>query len=146
MTIIRLLPHHAPLMAEVERLCFPVPWTVGMIRSELESDLTYYIAAMENGRLLGYAGMESVLDEGHINNVAVDPAFRRRGIASVLVCRLITRARELELSFLTLEARVSNVGARALYERLGFAGQGIRRGYYETPKEDAVIMTLRFLG
>ena len=94
--------------------------------------------------VLGYVGMMFVLDEGYISNVAVSPEHRRQGIASALIGELLRRAEELRLSFVTLEVRESNAPAIALYERFGFAPVGRRKGYYDAPKEDAILMT-RFL-
>ena len=85
-----------------------------------------------------------MLDEGYINNVAVRPDCRRMGIATALLEALRRQGLEKGLSFLTLEVRESNRGARALYAGLGFAEAGQRRGYYLHPKEDAIIMTLEF--
>ena len=87
-------------------------------------------------------GLDFVLDEGYVTNVCTAPAFRRRGVASALIDGVAARGRELGLSFITLEARVSNAAARSLYAGKGFTEAGIRPGYYERPKEDAVIMTL----
>ena len=85
--------------------------------------------------------MQTVLDEGYIGNVAVRPAFRRRGIADALLDALETLGRERELSFLTLEVRAGNAPAIALYEKNGYAQTGRRPGYYDHPKEDAILMT-----
>ena len=87
--------------------------------------------------------MMTVLDEGYISNVAVSPAFRRRGIASALIRALLDRARERNLSFVTLEVRESNAAAIALYEGFGFRPVGRRKNYYDAPKEDAWIMWRR---
>ena len=92
--------------------------------------------------MAGYAGLMHVLDEGYINNVAVDPALRRRGTADALLDELERRCRALCLSFATLEVRAGNAPAIALYEKHGYRSVGLRRRYYEKPVEDAVIMTL----
>ena len=88
--------------------------------------------------------MQYVLDEGYINNIAVSPSYRRRGVASALMDRLIDSARGLSLAFLTLEVRCGNHAAISLYEKYGFERVGLRRGYYEKPREDALLMTLFF--
>jgi len=127
--------------AALERECFSMPWSEGMIAEELEGGGGHYIAALSGGRLIGYAGMRAVLDEGYITNVAVAPDFRRRGVARALIGALETWARERDLAFLTLEVRVSNDAALALYRGLGFEEAGVRPGYYIKPDEDAIIMT-----
>ena len=144
MVLVRLTEALIPQMEELERICFSMPWSAEMIRSELENPSCLYLAALEGDTLLGYIGVQTVLDEGYINNVAVRPEYRRRGIASALISLLIEQAREIGLAFLTLEVRASNDAARALYEKLGFSPVGRRRNYYEKPREDAILMTIFF--
>ena len=116
-----------------------------MLREHLDNQCAAAIAAMgEDGTLLGYAGLLVVLDEGYITNVAVRPAFRRQGIASELLAVFERFARANHLAFLTLEVRASNAAAVALYEKQGYVRAGLRRNYYEHPKEDAIIMTREF--
>ena len=98
----------------------------------------------EDGTLLGYAGLLVVLDEGYITNVAVRPAYRRQGIASDLLGVFERFARGHQLTFLTLEVRASNAPAIALYEKYGFQRAGVRPNYYQSPREDAIIMTREF--
>lgn len=131
-------------IAEIERECFSVPWTERMLRSQLDGERGVFLAACEGGTVLGYAGLIYVLDEGYISNVAVAPAHRRRGVADALMEALIRRARTLKLAFLTLEVRETNASAIALYFKHGFRVAGRRRGYYEKPREDALLMTLEF--
>ena len=92
---------------------------------------------------LGYAGVNTVLDEGYINNVAVAPQFRRQGVADELIAALVRFGRA-KLAFLTLEVRASNAPAIALYAKHGFREAGRRKNYYDDPKEDAILMTLEF--
>ena len=91
--------------------------------------------------MAGYAGLQTVLDEGSITNVAVLPEFRRRGAARALLEELLARGKAMDLAFLTLEVRASNAPAIALYTGLGFQEVGRRRGYYEAPREDALLFT-----
>lgn len=135
---------HLPQIAELERECFSLPWTEKMLRAQLDGERHVFLAALEGGTVLGYIGLAHVLDEGYISNVAVASAYRRRGVAGALVAELIRRARALSLAFLTLEVRESNAPAAALYAKHGFRLAGRRRGYYEKPREDALIMTLHF--
>lgn len=127
----------------LEKLSFSMPWSEGMIMGELINPLSNYIAAVDyEGRLLGYAGLQCVLDEGYIANIAVFPEWRRQGIADALINELIGYGKNNELSFLTLEVRVSNMAAISLYRKHGFSIEGRRKRYYDKPEEDAYIMTL----
>lgn len=128
-------------VAELEKLCFSDPWSLRSLRSELKNERAVYYTAVENGEVLGYAGLHNIWGEGHITNVAVSPLHRRRGIASLLVQALVSYADAQELDFLTLEVRASNLAAIALYEGFGFQHMGARPGYYSHPREDALIMT-----
>ncbi len=135
---------HIPQIAALERACFSHPWSEDALRDELWNDSAVVVVAEgEDGTVLGYAGLQTVLDEGYINNVAVDPRFRRQGVAGQLV-EAFLRFGAARLAFLTLEVRASNAPAIALYEKYGFTQAGRRRDYYDDPKEDALLMTLRF--
>ena len=136
---------HVPQIEAIEQACFSVPWTSGQILSQLKDDTHEFLAALDNtGKVLGYVGMMTVLDEGYIANVAVDPAHRRRGIGDRLIERLTEIAAERRLSFVTLEVRAGNRPAIALYEKHGFVPVGLRRNYYTQPREDALLMTKTF--
>ena len=126
---------------QLEQLCFSVPWPRDALRSQLPDDNHVFLAATDGGRVLGYVGMMFVLDEGYISNVAVAPAFRRRGIADALIAELLRRADALSLSFVTLEVREHNIPAISLYENCGFVRVGLRKNYYQKPCENAVLMT-----
>ena len=102
------------------------------------------MALDDSGRVVGYAGLQVVLDEGYITNVAVRPECRRMGVASQLLQVFLNFAKANKLAFLTLEVRASNYDAIALYGSRGFRSVGRRKNYYEHPKEDAIIMTLEF--
>lgn len=128
-------------LEELEQQCFSVPWTREQLESQLPDARHVFLAAEEDGRLLGYVGMMTVLDEGYISNVAVAPEARRRGIARALVSALLSRAEELSLSFVTLEVREHNEPAIVLYAGLGFVPVGLRKNYYDSPKENAILMT-----
>ncbi len=140
-SVIDAQPRHLDALLEMERLCFSVPWTRAQLEAELPDAHHEFLVAESGDQLLGYIGMMHVLDEGYISNVAVAPGSRRQGIASALITALLRRAQEKELAFVTLEVRASNAPAIALYERFGFEPVGRRKGYYEMPKEDAVLMT-----
>ena len=144
-TIVPMTYDHVPQVAEIERLCFSDPWSERMLREHLDNQCAAALVALgEDGTVLGYAGLLVVLDEGYITNVAVRPAFRRQGIAADLLAVFDRFARGNHLAFLTLEVRASNAPALALYEKLGYRRMGLRKNYYEHPKEDAVIMTREY--
>ena len=135
---------HVPQVAALERACFSRPWSEAMLENELWNDSAVVIVAEgEDGTVLGYAGLQTVLDEGYINNVAVAEAYRRQGVADELIAAFV-RFGQAKLAFLTLEVRASNAPAIALYAKHGFAEAGRRKNYYDDPKEDAILMTRNF--
>ena len=135
---------HIPQIAALEKTCFSHPWSEELLRQALWNEAAAIVVAEgEDGTVLGYAGVSTVLDEGYIDNVAVDPRFRRQGVADELVAAL-ARFGRAKLAFLTLEVRASNAPAIALYAKHGFQQAGRRKHYYDDPKEDAIIMTLEF--
>ena len=140
-------PADLPRLAELEALCFPEPRSREALLAELSDPSRHLLLAAWLGEeLAGYAGLDFVLDEGYITDVAVFPAFRRRGAARALLEELARRGRELGLSFLSLEVREGNAPARALYASMGYRAAGRRRDFYRSPREDAVIMTLPLAG
>lgn len=145
MTIVNVTASLLEQVEELEKRCFSLPWTWEMLMSQLPDDEHEFLAAVdENGKLLGYVGMMTVLDEGYISNVAVDPDNRRQGIGEKLIRELLERCRLRQLSFVTLEVREHNEPAIALYSKMGFVPVGLRKNYYEAPKENAILMTLTF--
>jgi len=130
-----------PQIECLEEQCFSLPWTLDMLRSQLPDGQHVFLAALDGERVLGYVGMMTVLDEGYISNVAVDPTARRQGLGERLIAALLERAEERCLAFVTLEVRESNVPAIALYQKHGFRPVGLRKNYYEQPKENALLMT-----
>ena len=134
-------PSDLDRLEELERQCFSVPWTREQLENQLPDAQHVFLVAIEDGRVLGYVGMMEVLDEGYISNVAAAPEARRRGIGRALVSELLDRAETLSLSFVTLEVREHNEAAIALYAGLGFVPVGLRNNYYDSPKENALLMT-----
>jgi ribosomal-protein-alanine N-acetyltransferase len=124
----------------IERLSYPTPWSRSMFAGELAKPASMCLGAFEGGRLAGYLIISRYVDAWHVMNIAVDPEFRRRGIATALLEKLFELTDDGGRRGYTLEVRVSNEGAIKLYERLGFTGRGIRRGYYTDNREDALIM------
>lgn len=129
-------------LAELDKICFAVPWSEQSFIDETENELASYRVAVKDGDVIGYVGYWKVVDEGHITNIAVVPEYRRSGIASELLSQIIKAAYDEKLYLLTLEVRKSNIAAQKLYEKFGFVPLGERKNYYHSPTEDAVIMTL----
>jgi len=135
---------HVDQIAALEKECFSTPWSVTMLEDALYNDAASFIVAEDtDGNVIGYAGLNVVLDEGYINNIAVEEAARRHGVASALL-DVYCRFAAVNLAFLTLEVRKSNAAAIGLYEKYGFQQAGLRKGYYQHPREDALIMTRYF--
>ena len=126
----------------MERACFSDPWSREVLAAQLPDARHEFLVAERDGLLLGYIAMMCVLDEGDVSNVAVAPEARRRGVGRALLAGMLARARKRALSTVTLEVREHNAAAIALYGAAGFEPVGRRRGYYEHPREDAVLMTL----
>ena len=139
--IIQAEKRHLDALQHLEQQCFSIPWTREQLEAELPDEHHEFLVAEAGEEVLGYVGMMFVLDEGYISNVAVAPGYRRRGIGAALITELLRRAEALSLAFVTLEVRESNVPAAALYESFGFVPVGRRKGYYDAPKEDAILMT-----
>ena len=131
---------HVAQVAELETVCFSDPWSEKSIAGELSNPLSLWIVAMEENALAGYVGSQSVMGESDMMNVAVAPAFRRRGVAENLIKTLITELAARGNHSLTLEVRAGNAPAIALYQKLGFTQAGHRPNYYRNPKEDALIL------
>ena len=129
-------------LAEIEKECFSLPWSEASFREELDRDGSFFLVARLDGEIAGYVGLQFVLDEGYITNVAVRRELRRRGVGKCLMESIIKIARDMPLSFVSLEVRESNFGAIALYEGLGFKTMGVRKDFYEKPRENGLIMTL----
>ncbi len=124
----------------IEQRAYHTPWSRSMFASELAKVTSICLGAFEGDRLVGYIVNSRYVDAWHVMNVAVDPDFQRRGIASRLLERLFELTGEDDGRGYTLEVRVSNKEAIKLYEKLGFERHGIRRGYYTDNREDALIM------
>jgi len=132
-----------PAVLRIEREAFPEPWSRRLFEDELAQRTSRsYRAAWVGHDLVGYAGQMSIDDEAHVNNVAVDPAWHGRRLGTVLLLDLVRTALERDARHLTLEVRVDNGPALALYRRFGMAPVGVRPDYYPEGG-DALIMWVR---
>ena len=132
----------------IEEASFTNPWTREMYMAELENaGVSYcYLARNAEGQIVGFCSFWRVMDELHINNLAVLPRDRRGGAATALLEHVLREGARLGAARATLEVRRSNEPARILYERFGFAVAGIRRAYYTKPVEDAIVLWREGLG
>ena len=130
-------------VVEIEKECFSVPWSKQGFMDALQKTDAYYIVAVTDDRVVGYCGAYGVCDEADINQVAVTGNYRRSGIGERMVRQLLDGLKERGYLYTTLEVRKSNTAAIALYEKLGFVSEGIRKNFYEKPTEDAIIMWKR---
>ena len=132
---------HVAQVAELEKICFgSAAWSEKSIASELNNALSLWIVAVEDEKVLGYVGSQTVMGETDMMNVAVHPDYRKQGIATGLITELIGALKKRESHCLTLEVRASNEPAKNLYKILDFEEIGIRKNYYRNPREDALIL------
>ena len=136
---------HIKDLALHEKQCFSVPWSAGALRAELEKENSRFFVAITRNEVSGYIGANNVLGEVYIDNIAVFYNYRGFGIGTALLKHLIKVSEEENCEFITLEVRESNSDAIKLYEKLGFKNVGVRKNFYDRPKEDGIIYT-KFLG
>ena len=142
--VVTMAEEHISALAQLERECFSDPWSEKALAEELSNPNAVFRVALIDGEVAGYVGMLHVLDEGDICNVAVFDRFRRKGVASALIQHLVDYGVENQLSFITLEVRESNIGAQKFYETMGFETIGVRKNFYDNPKEHAILMNKTF--
>ena len=144
--VVPMTADHLDELERLERICFSRPWSRKMLSEELANECAAFLVAVEpvTEKVVGYAGLLVMADEGYITNVAVFPEYRRRGVAEQLLAVFDRFARGNRLAFLTLEVRPSNTAAVALYRKWGFEEVGRRKNYYELPREDALILTKEY--
>lgn len=131
---------HVPQVVAIEQESFSVPWSAKSFVDALALDHVLFCAALDGARVAGYCGIYLAADEGEITNVAVSADYRRRGIGRMLVGHVAGEAARRGAERIFLEVRQSNEPAIRLYEGLGFVPAGIRKGFYERPREDALVM------
>ncbi|MHB8060026.1 MAG: ribosomal protein S18-alanine N-acetyltransferase [Gaiellaceae bacterium] len=125
---------------EIEKECYGLPWSRAMFAGELIKSSSICVGAFRLERVIGYLIVSLYVDDWHIMNLAVDPAWRRRGVAALLLDDFFARSEGGRERGYTLEVRRSNDAAIRLYEKFGFVARGIRRGYYVDDHEDALVM------
>jgi ribosomal-protein-alanine N-acetyltransferase len=128
---------------EISSLSFSIPWSKDSYIQELTNPIARYLVAKIDDKVVGFVGTWIVLDESHITNIAIHPNYRKQGIGSSLLEEFLKYCKSQGCIAFTLEVRNSNKAARTLYEKYNFKQEGIRKGYYEDTKEDAIIMWLR---
>jgi ribosomal-protein-alanine N-acetyltransferase len=139
--IVPLRRRHLRAVLRIESQVYPRPWSLPLFMSELNLRTSrVYVAARIDGVIVGYAGLMVAGDEAHVTNIAVDPAWQRNKVGSRLLAHLFRATVAQGARHLTLEVRVSNVGAQTMYRRFGFEPAGIRKNYYAESKEDALVM------
>jgi len=134
-----MAPDDLPVVIAIEIASFTAPWSVQSYRSELANNKSAaYLVARVDGTIAGYGGIWVIMDEAHITTLAVEENYRRRGIASLLLEKLHSKAVQMGAHRILLEVRQSNFAARSLYEKYGFSVAAVRRRYYLD--EDGLLM------
>ncbi len=129
-----------PAVARLEKEAFSTPWSEKAFYESMKLYYSLFLVAEEDEEIAGYAGMYIVADEGDVTNIAVFEKWKRHGIGTLLVEKLLEEAKKRGATCATLEVRKGNIPAIVLYEKHGFQSVGIRKNFYDNPKEDAVIM------
>ena len=133
-------PEDIPKIAEIERLCFTTPWSEEAFASQLTSNPVFKVLTVD-GEIAGYAVIDTqILPESELFNIAVSPEYRGKGLSKLLMDSALEDARKRGAETVLLEVRASNAAAIGLYEKYGFVQNGVRKGYYSCPKEDAILM------
>lgn len=140
MEIVFAESRHLDAIVEIERENFSLPWSKSSFEAELNCDSAVFLAAVEGEKTVGFAILRTFETEGEIYNIAVAAACRRHGTGDKLMLRLMDEASRRGVETVFLDVRESNTAARNMYKKHGFCDMSIRRGYYDAPKEDAVIM------
>ncbi len=127
-------------LLKIEKKSFVSHWNKQTFFEEFTSENGHYLVAKIDGKIVGYSGFRHVLDEGHITTLAVHPKYRKKGIGTQIIAKLIEDAKAKNLKKLFLEVRQSNLPAQKIYKSLGFKVIDRRREYYQHPLEDALVM------
>ena len=143
--IIPMQKEHIKDIVELEKQCFSEPWSENALAEELDNNCAVFFIAIINNKLAGYMGMHNICSQGYITNIAVFEQYRKKGIASSLIEKIINYAVNNNMEFISLEVRKSNIPAISLYDKYEFKQMGIRKNFYKKPCEDAIIMTRYFV-
>jgi ribosomal-protein-alanine N-acetyltransferase len=139
--LVAMKRRHLRGVLKIEQQVYPRPWSLGLFLSELALRQTrIYVVAKVGTTVVGYAGLMLVAGDGHVTTIAVDPAWHRQAIGTRLLLALHRAGVADGCTGLTLEVRVSNDAAQAMYRRFGYAPAGIRKNYYSESNEDALVM------
>ena len=141
MRLIKVGGEHLESLARLESLCFAHPMSLDNLKMLLPDGIgDGFVMLDDKDEAVAYGGVIFVLDEGQILNIATHPDHRRRGYGRIIMDSILALAKEKSISFVTLEVRESNAAAIGLYESLGFYVVGRLKGYYDTPREDGLIL------
>lgn len=134
--------NHIRTISELEKICFSQPWSENSLSEELDNRTAHFLVAEnETGTVMGYIGVFVVCESCYISNVAVFPDFRRSGVGKALLDAASETAKEFGAESVSLEVRPSNTAAIQLYISSGFEEVGLRKNFYRSPVEDALILT-----
>ena len=139
----RMTDEDVEALAAIEEATFSMPWKPDDFREMIVKDEVVYLVVEEDGEIVGGAGIRNILGDGEITNVVIREDRRHRGYGYKLLTRLLEEGHKLGANDYTLEVRAGNENAIALYSKLGFVSEGRRKGFYDKPKEDALILWKR---
>jgi ribosomal-protein-alanine N-acetyltransferase len=146
-TLTAMRRRHLRGVLRIEQQVYPRPWSLGLFMSELALRASRaYLVARVGSTVVGYGGVMFTGPDGHVTNVAVDPAYHRRTVGTRLLLGLVSQSVAHGAENLTLEVRVSNTAAQTLYRAFGFAPAGVRKNYYAETNEDAIVMWAHDIG
>lgn len=131
---------HVPQVLEIERACYPAPWSESAFNHEMTSESSVDLVAMAGETVAGFLVGWIAADQVHVANIAVTAGHRRRGVGTAMMLRLLGEAVRRGCTSSSLEVRESNLAARSMYSRLGYHAVALRKSYYSNPAEDAVVM------
>jgi ribosomal-protein-alanine N-acetyltransferase len=132
-----------PMVMEIETMSYPNPWQISSFKGEIDNrpiSNPYVVIYRPLEKIIGYVIYWHVRNEVQISNIAVSPEYRQLGVGEGVLRKVLVEMRHKNAEFVFLEVRPSNLIARNLYEKLGFAILGLRKGYYRNPSEDAIVM------
>ena len=128
-------------LAQLDQYCFAIPWSKQSFFSDLKNDENnVYLVIEEQKEIIAYGGFHKIIDEAEVMNIAVSPAWRKKGLASLILFEMIEAAKKMKLNKISLEVRSKNLAAQKLYLKFGFEKIGLRNAYYADDKDDAIIM------